>query len=112
MWLAVFFVAPHAPAESTSVMLEGCQSLTEEFRQCDYRAEWIFSREVVTESEGQHLLCVLWPWLFGDPDAYLEVLSCSTAVLELWGSGARDAQAWASALMSCPQILEPLDITE
>lgn len=102
----------HAPAESTSVMLEGCQSLTEEFWQCDYRAEQIWSRQVQTVSEGSYLLSVLWPWLFGDPDTYLDVLGCSTAVLQLWESRAQDAQAWADALTSCPQVVQPLDITE
>lgn len=102
----------YAPAESVSALLEGCQSVTEELWPCDYRAERLRPRKVETVSEGGHLLSVLWPWLIGAPDTYLDVLGCSTSVTELWGSGLRDAHAWSSALTSCPQDLMPLDITE
>ena len=71
------------------MLLEGCQSITAEYWQCDYRAEWLWMREVQTLSAVGHVLHVLPRWFFGDSDNVLDVLSCSTAVLELWGcSGA------------------------
>lgn len=82
---ALTLVAGHAPGESPSVLLEGCQSITAEYWQCDYRAEWLWMREVQTLSAVGHVLHVLPRWLFGDSDNVLDVLSCSTAVLELWG---------------------------
>ena len=102
----------HAPAESTSAALEGCQSLNEGYWQCDYRAEQIWSRPVETLSAGGHLLFVLWRWLLPTVDDVLDVLGCSKASLELWGSGLRDADAWTSAVLSCPQAVGPLDIRE
>ncbi len=78
-------------------LLEGCQSITAEVWQCDYRADWLWYHDEGQGSLGSYLL-----------DAFVsgvvEPARCATFVLLMWGTGGTNPQVGAGTVISCGRL--------
>ena len=78
-------------------LLEGCQSITKEHWQCDYRADWLWYHDEGQGSLGSYLL-----------DAFIsgvvDPARCATFILLFWGTEGVHPQFGAGTVISCGSL--------
>ena len=81
----------------SGVILEGCQSVSAEYWQCDYRADFVWHQRVVGLSATNYTYPAL-------VDGVLRPLECAVALAEMWF--ARDPGTLTSVVDACLALLE------
>lgn len=79
-------------------LLEGCQSVSDAYWQCDYRADYLWYHDEGEGSLGSYFL-----------DAFisgvLEPGRCATFALLMWGTSGTNPQIGAGTLVSCGTLI-------